>query len=116
MQKLLTFIIALSFSVSFLNAEPLKSGKATADLQIKHSSAPAGGSTVVALQLTPDKGWHTYWQNPGAAGMPTSVKWELPEGISVSELQFPAPQVFESTNMKFLGYKGEVFRLFKREA
>jgi DsbC/DsbD-like thiol-disulfide interchange protein len=109
MFKLLSSLIILTISV--LYAVPVKSGKVTASLLVKHSSVPAGGSSIVALQLTPDKGWHTYWQNPGAAGMPTSVKWELPEGISVSELQFPAPHVFESTNMKFLGYKDEIFLL-----
>jgi len=26
------------------------------------------------------EGWHVYWENPGDAGIPTRVDWELPEG------------------------------------
>jgi len=32
------------------------------------------------LEMVP--GWHTYWQFPGDAGIPTEIKWQLPPGWS----------------------------------
>lgn len=55
---------------------------------------PKPGSTVrVAIQMTPKKGWHGYWQNPGDSGLPATVRWEAPAGIRFSRLQHPAPQL-----------------------
>ena len=36
-------------------------------------------------------GWHGYWLNPGDAGLPMSVEWELPTGWSVGPLRYPVP-------------------------
>lgn len=59
---------------------------------IAESAAPAPGQTVaLALVMTPDKGWHGYWQNPGDAGVPADVKWRLPEGVSVGAFRYPVP-------------------------
>jgi hypothetical protein len=29
-----------------------------------------------------EKGWHTYWRNPGDSGLPTTLDWKLPTGIA----------------------------------
>ena len=36
-------------------------------------------------------GWHTYWKFPGDAGIPTELKWKLPPGWKVGEIQWPIP-------------------------
>ena len=36
----------------------------------------------VGLQMKIDSGWHTYWKNPGDAGLPTRLTWTLPEGFA----------------------------------
>jgi thiol:disulfide interchange protein len=59
---------------------------------VAESATPAPGQTVaLALRMTPDKGWHGYWQNPGDAGVPAEVKWRLPAGASVGILRYPVP-------------------------
>ena len=35
----------------------------------------------VALHLDLEDGWHVYWKNPGDAGMPLKVEWNLPAGF-----------------------------------
>ena len=40
-------------------------------------------------------GWHGYWQNPGDAGLPMAVKWELPPGFEVGPLRYPVPTRLE---------------------
>jgi thiol:disulfide interchange protein DsbD len=55
-----------------------------------------------------DPGWHTYWRNPGDAGLPTKAKWTLPEGFIAGELQWPRPGRFNTGPLVSFGYEGEV--------
>lgn len=56
------------------------------------SEAPKPGETVtVALTMSPAPTWHGYWINPGDAGIPATLDWTLPAGVSVGELQYPVP-------------------------
>jgi len=71
----------------------------------------AGATTTVALRITLDRGWHTYWNNPGDAGLPLSVQWTLPAGVSVSPLRLPVPHVLPQPPLMSYGYEGEVFVL-----
>lgn len=72
------------------------------------SNQPAAGSTeALAIIMTPKEGWHGYWENPGDAGFPTSFNWTLPEGVSIGEVQYPAPsQLVISDIMNYI-YHGE---------
>ncbi|WP_435892919.1 protein-disulfide reductase DsbD domain-containing protein [Oceaniferula spumae] len=111
MRYLTSLLVGLGLTLTVAHAAPVKSGKASAELLLKHTSVPAGGSTTVALRLVPDAGWHSYWKNPGESGMPTSIVWQLPEGLELSALRFPAPHVFDAGGVKSLGYEGEVLLL-----
>ncbi|MBN8816776.1 MAG: thioredoxin family protein [Sphingomonas sp.] len=60
---------------------------------IAESDSPKAGSDVaIALDTTPQPGWHGYWQNPGDAGFPAKLDWTLPTGVTVGEVAYPAPQ------------------------
>ena len=50
-----------------------------------------GGEVELAIVMHTQKGWHGYWQNPGDAGLPMKVEWQLPPGASVGELRYPVP-------------------------
>jgi thiol:disulfide interchange protein len=50
-----------------------------------------GEPILLGLQFTIDEGWHIYWRNAGASGLPPRVAWELPEGLKAGPLQFPMP-------------------------
>ncbi len=61
----------------------------------------------LAFTVTPEPGWHIYWQNPGDSGLPTKVAWTLPHGFSAGELQFPIPHQFTLPgNIIAYGYEG----------
>lgn len=55
----------------------------------------AGKQFEVGVLLHMQPGWHVYWLNPGDAGLPTSVRWTVPNGFSVGGLRWPVPQRFE---------------------
>jgi thiol:disulfide interchange protein DsbD len=44
----------------------------------------------VELKMAP--GWHTYWRNGGDAGLPTTVTWTLPPGVSAGDINWPVPE------------------------
>src|SRR3546814_18478104 len=50
-------------------------------------------SVTLAIRMKPESGWHGYWTNPGAAGLPVEADWDVPAGVSVSSLRHPAPHL-----------------------
>lgn len=65
----------------------------------------------VAFQFTMDKDWHLYWKNPGDAGMAPQVTWQLPQGFTVSELLWPAPERIEVQQSVLYGYSNSLVLL-----
>ncbi|WP_338424488.1 protein-disulfide reductase DsbD family protein [Sphingopyxis kveilinensis] len=59
---------------------------------VAESTAPApGGTTTLALAMTPEKPWHGYWANGGDAGFGLTVDWNLPDGVTVAPFHYPVP-------------------------
>ena len=56
-----------------------------------------------------DPGWHTYWKNPGDAGLPPSWNFYIEEKeIFLSSLEWPVPKrFFEKKGLITFGYEGE---------
>lgn len=61
------------------------------------------------IKLAPE--WHTYWKNPGDAGLPTRIRWRLPEGFSAGEIQWPRPERIPAEPLMSYGYDNEVVLL-----
>ena len=38
-------------------------------------------SFYLGIKFELEKGWHTYWENPGDAGEGASIEWSLPKGV-----------------------------------
>lgn len=72
-------------------------------------TAAAPGETVrVALHLEQDEGWHTYWKSPGSIGQPTDITWTAPDGVTISEHEYPIPQRFAQKGEISFGYEDQV--------
>ncbi|MGA2684659.1 MAG: protein-disulfide reductase DsbD domain-containing protein [Verrucomicrobiota bacterium] len=70
------------------------------------------GDTIwagVDMKMDPD--WHTYWKNPGEAGMATEIKWQLPPGVTAGETQWPLPEKLPPAEVTTYGYNREVVLL-----
>ncbi len=70
-----------------------------------------GESFTVAVHLTMDAGWHSYWRNPGDAGGETVIEWTLPDGFTAGAIQWPHPHRIEAPPLVSYGYDGEVLLL-----
>ncbi len=75
------------------------------------AAAQPGAKVTVAVRLTLDSGWHTYWINPGDAGLPLKVKWTLPAGATAGPLEFPTPRLTPQAPLMSYGYENEVLVL-----
>jgi len=101
--------IAVLWAASPAAAAPVRNGAVEAELVPAVASVQPGRPFEVALRLSHDAHWHTYWINAGT-GYPTSIKWDLPEGWSAGDIQWPVPIVLKDSSGAVVGngYDGEV--------
>src|SRR5688572_17930968 len=66
-----------------------------AELIAETTAAVPGTILWTAVRLEHIDNWHTYWVNPGDAGQPTEISWQLPEGVTAGNIVWPTPERFE---------------------
>ena len=71
---------------------------------VAEGPAIPGGQVELAILMHTRPGWHGYWLNPGDAGLPMDVQWQLPKGFSVGPLRYPVP-----TRLKVAGLMNYVY-------
>ena len=100
---------SLTFCVKSVDATgPIKNAHVEVELIGQHESVQPGQSFVVGLRLSMDKHWHTYWINPGDAGLATKIQWTLPDGFQAGPIQWPHPDRFMLGPFVSFGYEDEV--------
>src|SRR3546814_11040732 len=60
-----------------------------AELTAESAVPQPGKDAAIAFSMTPEPGWHGYWQNPGDAGLGMTVQWTLPKGVALGPLRHP---------------------------
>ncbi|OYY69459.1 MAG: hypothetical protein B7Y00_02625 [Sphingomonadales bacterium 17-56-6] len=63
-----------------------------ASIDVETRTPAAGDVVTVAIIMDPKAGWHDYWINPGDAGTPLELEWQLPAGITAGPLRAPVPE------------------------
>lgn len=97
---------ALASSSLFAAEEP---NKIQVSLLSNQQSVQPGTPFTVGILFKIEKGWHTYYKEPGDAGAAPDFRWKLPDGFKIGELQFPTPlELVEPGDIKVNGYKNEV--------
>ncbi len=61
-------------------------------LLLPAASARAGETLWAGLEMDMPPSWHVYWRNGGDAGIPVTITWNLPDGVSAGEIQWPLPE------------------------
>ena len=97
-------------------AAPVRTEHVEAELVAAKTALVPGQPLTVALRLAIDKGWHTYWQNPGDSGLPTTLEWKLPAGVKAGPIEWPAPQLLPAGPLLNYGYENEVLHLVDLKA
>lgn len=80
-----------------------------AELLADTTAIVAGKPFTVGLLLRMAPGWHTYWKFSGDAGLPTELKWKLPTGWKIGDIQWPIPlKTVDPGDIETYGYENEV--------
>jgi thiol:disulfide interchange protein DsbD len=90
------------------NAQPVDTGHLEAELVPATAGVAPGQTTYVALRQKIDKGWHTYWRNPGDSGEATRIEWTLPAGWTAGDIVWAPPTRQPTGPLTNYGYAGEV--------
>ncbi|MDQ3245622.1 MAG: thioredoxin family protein [Pseudomonadota bacterium] len=98
MLRRLLILLALLLAPGFAHARGIEP-----ELVAEGRAVP-GGEVELAIHMRPRPGWHGYWLNPGDAGLPMQVEWQLPPGFSVAALRYPVP-----TRLTIAGLMNYVF-------
>ena len=60
----------------------------------------------LGLKIDHQPHWHTYWKNPGDSGLPTTLQWTLPGGVTAGHIQWPTPGRLPIGPLMNFGYEG----------
>lgn len=73
------------------------------------------GKNYISINLENEKGWHTYWKNPGDAGIPVKFNFSVnSNSLELIPLEWPAPKRFiEPGDVLAYGYDGDYSFFFE---
>lgn len=109
--KLITLIALFFSSLVFGNTDEVPPDAVLISAQtFEHQN-----QKYLAVSYKNHKGWHTYWKNPGDAGLPIKIKFlSNAQEQSLEELEWPAPKRYiEQGNMWAYGYGTQHSIFFK---
>jgi len=91
-----------------LESTPATSARDTVSLVSDTDAVAPGTAFRVGLHFLLAPGWHTYWRNPGDAGVAPDLSLVLPAGVSAGPIAWPTPRrVVEGPVMTY-AYTGDV--------
>lgn len=106
---LVAALLGFAVGPAWAEAAPVKTEHMEVELAPQTAAAIPGSSVYVALRHKVEKGWHTYWRNPGDAGQATRIQWTLPEGWRAGEIVWPTPQRYFIGSLMNYVYEGDVY-------
>ncbi len=108
MIKKLLILLALYIP---LFAGTVQTDHAQVELISETGNIVPGQAFTVALHITHNDEWHTYWRNAGDAGIPTRFKWKLPDGFTAGPIEWPYPHRIMIADVANYGYEGDLYLL-----
>jgi DsbC/DsbD-like thiol-disulfide interchange protein len=110
---LAAIMVALSMSPA-LHAATIPHGNV--ELVAEQQAIQPGKTFYAGLKFNLEPGWHIYWINPGDAGQPPRVNWQLPAGVTAGAIEWPYPQQLEAFSAVDFGYEDEVLLMTPMKA
>lgn len=62
----------------------------------------------IAIEIELAEKYHTYWENPGDAGLAPEFKWDLPDGWQSFPIKYPVPERIIQNEIATFGYHDRV--------
>ena len=89
-------------------AQTAKIPHGTVELIPAVSSIQPGATFRVGFLFKLEPGWHIYWKNPGDSGQPPRLQWQLADGLTAGEIEWPVPKRLPVGPLMDYGYEDEV--------
>jgi DsbC/DsbD-like thiol-disulfide interchange protein len=106
---LLLFCLVLAAPASPAEPTAFFQGKGLSVELVSDSTTAAPGSTFhLGLWIKHDPEYHTYWLNPGLAGVATKLNPKLPAGYQTGTLIYPPPDKVKMASLDVHGYERDV--------
>lgn len=105
---LLIALLAWPHAAGALESAPVVSKRDTAALVSDTDTYAPGKPFRIGLRLQLAAGWHTYWKNPGDAGVPVELDLTLPNGGSAGAIDWPVPRRIAEGSLMTYAYTGDV--------
>jgi DsbC/DsbD-like thiol-disulfide interchange protein len=103
---------ALALVVAIAAAAPATARAQVPEVELdavpEYTAVHAGSTFRVAVRLRVPEGWHIGWVNPGGGGLPTTMAWQVPVGVTVDRVEWPYPETDESGGQVSIVYRGTV--------
>ena len=110
----LGFALLLCVNGGYAAETPIPHG--TLELVAENQWITPGHDFYLGLHFQLEKGWHTYWINPGDSGEAPRVTWQLPAGLTPGATEWPAPQRLGTGSVIDFGYEDAVTLLVPMRA
>ncbi|QRM28478.1 protein-disulfide reductase DsbD domain-containing protein [Microvirga sp. VF16] len=94
MLRAISAAIFLILSFTAIAAQPLNPSAASQGFNSRArliSGGEQGEVWLAGIEITLDKGFKTYWRNPGDSGLPPRFDWSGSENVASTEVRYPAP-------------------------
>jgi len=109
--RLVLFLLCLAAMAApahALESAAVSSSRATVTLVTDTDQAAPGRPFKAALRLRLAPGWHTYWQNPGDAGVAPELSFDPVGGAAAGPIDWPAPEKVAEGPLTTFAYEGDV--------
>jgi thiol:disulfide interchange protein DsbD len=106
-----TFLKLLPVVLLVLAGNAAHAAHTQVQLLLSANTARPGDTIWAGVDMKMDADWHTYWKNPGEAGMATKIQWQLPPGVTAGDIQWPVPEKLPPAEVTTYGYNNEVMLL-----
>ncbi|HMJ98089.1 MAG TPA: protein-disulfide reductase DsbD domain-containing protein [Reyranella sp.] len=113
MKRLLALLLALLVAGPAFGQTVVQTDNVRAELLADAAAVKPGEPFWVGLRQTIRPKWHTYWKNPGESGLPTEIKWTLPQGVKADPIVWPAPHLYDIGGVINYGFQNEAMLLVR---
>jgi DsbC/DsbD-like thiol-disulfide interchange protein len=104
-------LVALALTPNLGHAQDNKDNLVKIRLVPEFTNVKPGQQIWIGIEQSIAPGWHTYWRNPGDSGTAPRVKWTLPQGFEIGEIQWPVPHKMPYGPLLNYGYEDSTILL-----
>ena len=107
-RKLLLLLVLLGANLAHADTTHIRVDRADVRLIAEEGAMTAGKPSWLAIEVTPDPGWHSYWFNPGDSGLAPEATWQLPAGVTAGAMILPTPVRLKAGGFTNYGFKDQM--------